>query len=89
MRLKRGKGDYRAPPIGLMVQATLDEGTYLFALMQVKPEEIDAQRQKTVNILGRPTMFALGKHGTTLMFWPAPDVGYKALLRYYPPMVEK
>jgi hypothetical protein len=88
MKMKRGKGDMKMPPIGLMQTAVIVREN-CYPLHLVRPNEIRVRRaQDAKEVLGMPVMFALSEDYKTGMLYPAPDEDGEILLRFYPPMIE-
>lgn len=91
MRIKAGQSTYKAPPIGKLLRAYLDEhargapGT-LHAVEIVTPEEI---LRLDPGATGAPKKAALivGR-GWVLQVWPTPDEDARLRVRYFPPANE-
>jgi hypothetical protein len=85
MKLRKGVGSYKVPPIGEIKSAVLDTGVeeargYLMALMVVQPETIREDVKP-----GQPRYVALA--GDRLLVRPIPDrSGWKLDLAYTPPV---
>ncbi len=88
MNLKRGNGDYRVPKIGILDCVFIELHGNAHMVMRVQPEMIDAKRKETPGLLGIPFMFAHDTANDLIMFFPAADHDHKAVVRFYPPMVE-
>lgn len=88
MNIRKGKGDYRLPPMGQLVDVFRESCGAYFTLMLVRPELLAQWRAKTPRVRGKPVYAAIIGRNHTLSIYPAPDADGELKLRYFPPMVE-
>lgn len=88
MKLRKGVGSYKVPPIGEIISAVLDTGTetlegYKMALMVVQPSTIAGYNDEAWP--GPPRYVAL--LGDQLLVRPVPQQsGWKLEITYSPPV---
>lgn len=84
MKLRKGVGSYKMPPVGEIISVVLDTGVregrgYLVTLMMVRPEQFSKATE-----YGLPRYVALV--GNRLLVRPIPDrPGWKLEITYTPP----
>ena len=86
MKLRKGRANYKIPPVGMMMHAWVGQGGKYRTRMLLQMQPYEKVKELSPNTRGQPRY--IGITDRRVVFWPAPDKAYVATLRYYPPAVE-